>query len=97
MPVPVKNKSRSPHQMKTVRYWLPTSALRRKKSGEVKPSADNNWRLAKIVSDTPLDIRVETSPSPKAAAFIKEKSQYPLTLVGNDDIGFAVYRLDLQH
>ncbi|MCA7011085.1 bifunctional 2',3'-cyclic-nucleotide 2'-phosphodiesterase/3'-nucleotidase [Dickeya dadantii] len=67
-----------------------------KKAGEVTPSADNNWRLAKIVSDTPLDIRVETSPSPKAAAFIKERSQYPLTLVGNDDIGFAVYRLDLQ-
>ncbi|MDX6916423.1 bifunctional 2',3'-cyclic-nucleotide 2'-phosphodiesterase/3'-nucleotidase [Pectobacterium carotovorum] len=67
------------------------------KSGEVKPQADNNWRLAPIVSDTPLDIRFETSPSEKAAAFIKEKAQYPMTSVGNDETGFAVYRLDLQH
>ncbi|ACS84626.1 bifunctional 2',3'-cyclic-nucleotide 2'-phosphodiesterase/3'-nucleotidase [Musicola paradisiaca] len=67
-----------------------------KKSGEVKPEADNNWRLARIVSDTPLDIRLETAPSAKAAAFIKEKAQYPLTQVGTDDIGFAVYRVDLQ-
>ncbi|MDY4315043.1 bifunctional 2',3'-cyclic-nucleotide 2'-phosphodiesterase/3'-nucleotidase [Pectobacterium actinidiae] len=67
------------------------------KSGEVKPQADNNWRLAPIVSDTPLDIRFETSPSEKATAFIKEKAQYPMTSVGNDETGFAVYRLDLQH
>ncbi|ACX89317.1 bifunctional 2',3'-cyclic-nucleotide 2'-phosphodiesterase/3'-nucleotidase [Pectobacterium parmentieri] len=67
------------------------------KSGEVKPQADNNWRLAPIVSDTPLDIRFETSPSEKAAAFIKEKAQYPMTSVGNDETGFAVYRIDLQH
>ncbi|MBG0752655.1 bifunctional 2',3'-cyclic-nucleotide 2'-phosphodiesterase/3'-nucleotidase [Pectobacterium aroidearum] len=66
------------------------------KSGEVKPQADNNWRLAPIVSDTPLDIRFETSPSEKATAFIKEKAQYPMTHVGNDETGFAVYRLDLQ-
>ncbi|MFJ5428795.1 bifunctional 2',3'-cyclic-nucleotide 2'-phosphodiesterase/3'-nucleotidase [Pectobacterium actinidiae] len=67
------------------------------KSGEVKPQADNNWRLAPIVSDTQLDIRFETSPSEKATAFIKEKAQYPMTSVGNDETGFAVYRLDLQH
>ncbi|MEH2922511.1 bifunctional 2',3'-cyclic-nucleotide 2'-phosphodiesterase/3'-nucleotidase [Samsonia erythrinae] len=67
-----------------------------KKSGEVKPQADNNWRLAPVVSKTPLDIRFETSPSEKAAAFIKEKAQYPMTPVGNDETGFAVYRLDLQ-
>ncbi|WP_350238720.1 bifunctional 2',3'-cyclic-nucleotide 2'-phosphodiesterase/3'-nucleotidase [Pectobacterium colocasium] len=67
------------------------------KSGEVKPQADNNWRLAPIASDTPLDIRFETSPSEKATAFIKEKAQYPMTSIGNDETGFAVYRLDLQH
>ncbi|KFX05409.1 2', 3'-cyclic nucleotide 2'-phosphodiesterase [Pectobacterium betavasculorum] len=67
------------------------------KSGEVKPQADNNWHLAPIVSDTPLDIRFETSPSEKATAFIKEKAQYPMTSLGNDETGFAVYRLDLQH
>ncbi|ELY6223188.1 bifunctional 2',3'-cyclic-nucleotide 2'-phosphodiesterase/3'-nucleotidase [Cronobacter muytjensii] len=66
-----------------------------KRAGEIHPAADNNWRLAPINSRQKLDIRFETSPSDKAAAFIKEKAQYPLKKVGNDDIGFAVYQLDL--
>ncbi|KAE9784689.1 2',3'-cyclic-nucleotide 2'-phosphodiesterase, partial [Escherichia coli] len=66
-----------------------------KRTGEIHPAADNNWRLAPIHSDTPLDIRFETSPSDKAAAFIKEKGQYPLKKVATDDIGFAIYQLDL--
>ncbi len=64
--------------------------------GEVAPTADNNWSFASIKSDTQLDIRFETSPSEKAAKFIKEKGQYPLTKIATDDIGFAIYRLDLQ-
>lgn len=44
-----------------------------KKNGQVKPQADNNWHLAEIVSSQPLDIRFETSPSAKAAKFIKQK------------------------
>lgn len=44
-----------------------------KRAGEIHPAADNNWRLAPIHSETKLDIRFETSPSDKAAAFIKEK------------------------
>jgi 2',3'-cyclic-nucleotide 2'-phosphodiesterase/3'-nucleotidase len=43
----------------------------------------------------PLDIRFETSPGAKAAAFIKEKAQYPMHQVATDDIGFAIYQLDL--
>ncbi|MCK6932734.1 bifunctional 2',3'-cyclic-nucleotide 2'-phosphodiesterase/3'-nucleotidase [Enterobacter roggenkampii] len=66
-----------------------------KKAGEIHPAVDNNWRLAPIHSDTPLDIRFETSPSEKAAAFIKEKAQYPMKQVATDDIGFAIYHLDL--
>ncbi|ELZ8931509.1 bifunctional 2',3'-cyclic-nucleotide 2'-phosphodiesterase/3'-nucleotidase [Cronobacter dublinensis] len=66
-----------------------------KRAGEIHPAADNNWRLAPINSRKKLDIRFETSPSDKAAAFIKEKAQYPMKKVGNDDIGFAVYQLDL--
>lgn len=66
-----------------------------KKGGEIHPAVDNNWRLAPIHSDTPLDIRFETSPSEKAAAFIKEKAQYPMKQVATDDIGFAIYHLDL--
>ncbi len=63
--------------------------------GEIHPAADNNWRLAPVHSDTKLDIRFETSPSDKAAAFIKEKGQYPINKVATDDIGFAIYQLDL--
>lgn len=66
-----------------------------KRAGEIHPAADNNWRLAPIHSETKLDIRFETSPSDKAAAFIKEKGQYPLQKVATDDIGFAIYQLDL--
>ncbi|MGB7803937.1 bifunctional 2',3'-cyclic-nucleotide 2'-phosphodiesterase/3'-nucleotidase [Buttiauxella sp.] len=64
-------------------------------SKEIHPAADNNWRLAPIHSKQPLDIRFETSPGEKAAAFIKEKAQYPMKNVGSDEIGFAIYQLDL--
>ena len=66
-----------------------------KKSGEIHPAADNNWRLAPIHSDVKLDVRFETSPSEKAAAFIKEKAQYPMQQVATDEIGFAIYQVDL--
>ncbi|WP_447079413.1 2',3'-cyclic-nucleotide 2'-phosphodiesterase [Vibrio alginolyticus] len=63
--------------------------------GEVTPSADNNWSFAPIKSNNKLDIRFETSPSDKAAQFIKEKGQYPMKRVSTDDIGFAIYQIDL--
>ncbi|WP_431224055.1 bifunctional 2',3'-cyclic-nucleotide 2'-phosphodiesterase/3'-nucleotidase [Serratia sp. L9] len=66
------------------------------KHGAVKPQADNNWRLANISSAKPLDIRFETSPSEKAAAFIKDNAQYPMNAKGNDSIGFELYQIDLQ-
>lgn len=66
------------------------------KSGAVTPTADNNWKLAPIVATQPLDIRFETSPTEKAAAFIKTHAQYPMTAKGTDDIGFEVYQVDLQ-
>lgn len=66
-----------------------------KQAGEIHPAADNNWRLAPIHSDKPLDVRFETSPGEKAAAFIQQKAQYPMKNVGQDEIGFALYQLDL--
>ncbi|WP_261642429.1 bifunctional 2',3'-cyclic-nucleotide 2'-phosphodiesterase/3'-nucleotidase [Erwinia mallotivora] len=65
--------------------------------GEVKPQADNNWQLALFNSDAPLDIRFETSPSEKAAAFIQHYARYPLKKVGDDETGFAVYRITLNN
>lgn len=65
-------------------------------NGEFAPSADNNWSFAPIQSDKTLDIRFETSPSEKAAKFIKDKGQYPMKHVATDDVGFAVYQIDLQ-
>lgn len=67
-----------------------------KKHGAVTPQADNNWRLATIKAAQPLDIRFETSPDDKAAAFIKSHAQYPLTAKGTDSIGFALYQINLQ-
>ncbi|MEI9696937.1 bifunctional 2',3'-cyclic-nucleotide 2'-phosphodiesterase/3'-nucleotidase [Moellerella wisconsensis] len=66
-----------------------------KQQGQVATQAENNWSLMPIHSDKKLDIRVETSPSDKAANFIQQHGQYPMTYIGNDDIGFAVYQLDL--
>lgn len=67
-----------------------------KRAGAIHPAADNNWRLAPIASKAALDIRFETSPSEKAATFIKEKAQYPMKQVATDDIGFAIYQVDLR-
>ncbi|MFN1601094.1 2',3'-cyclic-nucleotide 2'-phosphodiesterase [Vibrio harveyi] len=66
-----------------------------KEQGEVTPSADNNWSFAPIKSDNKLDVRFETSPSDKAAQFIKVKGQYPMKRVATDDVGFAIYQIDL--
>ncbi len=68
-----------------------------KEQGQVKPTADNNWSFAPINSDNKLDIRFETSPSDKASQFIKEKGQYPMQKVATDDVGFALYNLDLSN
>ncbi|MEJ8321864.1 2',3'-cyclic-nucleotide 2'-phosphodiesterase [Kosakonia sacchari] len=65
------------------------------RAGEIHPAADNNWQLAPIHSDTRLDIRFETAPTDKAAAFIKEKARYPMAKVANDEIGFAIYNVQL--
>lgn len=67
-----------------------------KRAGAIHPAADNNWRLAPIASKAALDIRFETSPSKKAAAFIKQKAQYPMKQVATDDLGFAIYQVDLR-
>ncbi len=66
-----------------------------KEQGEVTLSADNNWSFAPIKSDNKLDVRFETSPSDKAAQFIKEKGQYPMKRVATDEVGFAIYQIDL--
>ncbi|MGR5123557.1 2',3'-cyclic-nucleotide 2'-phosphodiesterase [Vibrio harveyi] len=66
-----------------------------KEQGEVTPSADNNWSFAPIKSDKKLDVRFETSPSDKAAQFIEEKGQYPMKRVATDEVGFAIYQIDL--
>jgi len=73
--------------------WISDETQR---AGEIHPAADNNWRLAPISSSHKLDIRFETAPTEKAAAFIKEKAQYPMQKVGNDEIGFALYSIDLR-
>ncbi|WP_413285298.1 2',3'-cyclic-nucleotide 2'-phosphodiesterase [Vibrio sp. MA40-2] len=67
-----------------------------KEKGEVTPSADNNWSFAPIVSEQTLDIRFETSPTEKATEFVQQKGQYPMERVATDDVGFAVYRINLQ-
>ncbi|GEM_PF-4250105 len=63
----------------------------------MRPQADNNWRLAPVQSNVPLDIRFETSPSEKAAYFIARYGVWPMRYLQQDENGFAIYRLDLQN
>ncbi|MGV3003003.1 2',3'-cyclic-nucleotide 2'-phosphodiesterase [Vibrio sp. E150_018] len=67
-----------------------------KEKGEVTPSADNNWSFAPISTQADLKVQFETSPSDLAEKFITDKAQYPMKKVGKDDVGFAVYQIDLK-
>ncbi len=66
-----------------------------KKEGAIHPAADNNWRLAPIHSNTPLDIRFETSPRRQSRGVYQRESAVSNAPVATDDIGFAIYQLDL--
>lgn len=65
------------------------------KEGAVEPKADNNWQFAPIHAQSALDIRVESNPSDKAKAFIEANARYPMSFQQLDDVGFAVYQIDL--
>ncbi len=80
---------------KTVRCWRRGLAHSRRKMARSirRRITTGDWRRS--TAKTPLDIRFETSPGDKAAAFIKEKARYPMRQVATDDIGFAIYQLDL--
>lgn len=66
-----------------------------KQQGQVASKADNNWSFLPIKTDKQLDIRFETSPTEKAATFIKQHSLYSVKQVGTDSIGFAIYQINL--
>ena len=66
-----------------------------KEEGVVKPTADYNWRFAPIKGGEKLNVVFETAASDKAAKFIARQAQYPMTRVGSDEKGFALYRIDL--
>ena len=61
----------------------------------VDPRADNNWSFKQINTNAALDVRFETQDSQKAADFINTKHVKPMTKVGADEIGFAIYKIDL--
>lgn len=63
--------------------------------GEVSSIADNNWHFKTIETDTLLDIRFETQDSTKADDFINKYQLRNLNKVGTDELGFAVYQIDL--
>lgn len=70
-------------------------ATETKAKGAVSAQAEQNWTFVPVKTDKKLDIRFETSPGDKATQFIKENAHYPMTRVGTDDVGFAVYQVDL--
>lgn len=63
-------------------------------NGTVNPSADHNWGLVNI--DNPkLKILVETQSSDKADQFVAEQQRRPMEKTTVDELGFAVYQLDM--
>jgi len=66
-----------------------------KNKGAVDPSADNNWDFVNIDSKVALDVRFETQNSATADGFIRRYGQRAMTKVGQDELGFALYKIDL--
>lgn len=64
---------------------------------EVDPSADNNWSFTTITPSTTLDVRFETQDTPLADAFIGNPANQQRTMAkqGTDNLGFAIYTIDL--
>ncbi|GAB1065871.1 MAG: bifunctional 2',3'-cyclic-nucleotide 2'-phosphodiesterase/3'-nucleotidase [Shewanella algae] len=62
----------------------------------VNPSADYNWDFKSIDTAVALDIRFATQDSDKAANFIQANQQRTMTKLSTDELGFAVYRIDLK-
>lgn len=61
----------------------------------VNPSADYNWDFKTITTDVTLDVRFQTQDSDKAAAFIEANKQREMKKIGKDELGFAVYGINL--
>jgi 2',3'-cyclic-nucleotide 2'-phosphodiesterase/3'-nucleotidase len=66
-----------------------------KAKGAVDPAADNNWDFVNIDAKVPLDIRFETQDSATADGFVRRYGQRKMTKLGQDDLGFAIYKIDL--
>jgi 2',3'-cyclic-nucleotide 2'-phosphodiesterase/3'-nucleotidase len=62
----------------------------------VNPTADYNWDFRNIDTNVALDIRFVTQDSDKAANFIQANQQRTMTKLSTDELGFAVYRIDLK-
>ncbi|EGT3628880.1 bifunctional 2',3'-cyclic-nucleotide 2'-phosphodiesterase/3'-nucleotidase [Morganella morganii] len=61
----------------------------------VNPSADYNWDFKTITTNVTLDVRFETQDSDKAAAFIEANKQREMKKISKDELGFAVYNINL--
>lgn len=65
-----------------------------KKHGKINPSVEHNWTFKRL-NNPNLHVYFETSNSDVAKQFIREKAVRPYHFERVDDIGFAVYRIDL--
>ncbi|WP_026339321.1 bifunctional 2',3'-cyclic-nucleotide 2'-phosphodiesterase/3'-nucleotidase [Psychromonas ossibalaenae] len=63
--------------------------------GQVTTEADHNWSFKTIDTDTALDVRFETQNTEKAAEFIEQFKQRNMEKVAVDELGFAIYKIDL--
>lgn len=66
-----------------------------KAKGAVDPSADNNWDFVDINTKVALDVRFETQDSAIADTFVTSYAQRSMIKVGQDDLGFSLYKIDM--
>jgi len=69
--------------------------MQTEQTGNVDPSADNNWDFVSIETDIKLDIRFETQNSEVATQFINKQQLRKMEKIGTDDLTFAIYNIDL--
>ncbi|WP_105201289.1 bifunctional 2',3'-cyclic-nucleotide 2'-phosphodiesterase/3'-nucleotidase [Pseudoalteromonas sp. T1lg10] len=79
-----------------LRSYIISEAAKSPETG-LDPSADNNWRFAKVSTDTPLNVVFRTSPLDDVAAIAETlPAVTPTSPLKLDENGFALYRIDLQ-
>lgn len=66
------------------------------KNGAVDVKANDNFKILPIQSENELNIIFESSNKEAAREYILQNSIYPMQYLGEDEVGFGVYKIDFK-